>query len=347
MPYGEDEVILNGKITLKGGETATSIRNITFTGAVSTGQNAKLENCVLEEAAAINGSASFTGCLFRAGASVKEGSVSFLNNVFTGAAGCALSVDGGSADIRHNTFFGNASDLAVNPGTSAQVHSNIFSAAVTRGSGSFSHNCYHAGTLDSSALEQISEDHAIKEDPEFLNEKDGDFRLWKGSACSGKALADENVPENDRLGTVRPPAPAIGAYEATNETYTYYVDPAGDDAASGTADAPLKTIAAAAAAIRAGEEIIVREGTYTEDVTISDKKALGKDGFTRLTPTSLWKMSRFRLQPASLRRAAASPQQIPPSLNAKLPLNPAARTWISPAPRFSAAKKPSAWMAAA
>ncbi len=56
---------------------------------------------------------------------------------------------------------------------------------------------------------------------------------------------------------------------------TYVVDPAGDDADSGEADAPWHTIQHAASSVAAGDTVIIHAGTYQESVNVSRS---GTDG---------------------------------------------------------------------
>ncbi|NBR50066.1 DUF1565 domain-containing protein, partial [bacterium] len=55
-----------------------------------------------------------------------------------------------------------------------------------------------------------------------------------------------------------------------------YVAPNGDDAATGSATAPLRTIQSAYGKATAGDTIILREGTYREAVALDNKS--GKEG---------------------------------------------------------------------
>ncbi len=65
---------------------------------------------------------------------------------------------------------------------------------------------------------------------------------------------------------------------AVTATYgaTYYVSPNGNDAGSGSDAAPWRTIGKCATTITAGDTCVVRDGTYSENVTISRSGAEGR-----------------------------------------------------------------------
>lgn len=58
---------------------------------------------------------------------------------------------------------------------------------------------------------------------------------------------------------------------STVSAATYYVSPTGNDAASGAANAPFRTITRAARAVAPGDVVNVRGGVYTDRVSISSK----------------------------------------------------------------------------
>lgn len=78
-------------------------------------------------------------------------------------------------------------------------------------------------------------------------------------ACSPGSRAPSQGPSTTVYTT---PAPALA-------TADLVVAPNGDDGASGKADAPLRTIEAAAKQARPGMTVLVRDGTYTEDFKTS------------------------------------------------------------------------------
>jgi beta-glucanase (GH16 family) len=57
---------------------------------------------------------------------------------------------------------------------------------------------------------------------------------------------------------------------------TYYVSPTGNDANAGTLAAPWKTIAKANATLQAGDTVIIRAGTYNEDILPKNSGVAGK-----------------------------------------------------------------------
>jgi len=70
---------------------------------------------------------------------------------------------------------------------------------------------------------------------------------------------------------------------------TYFVDPAGDDSAEGTERAPWRTIQRAAAAVQAGDEVVVHPGIYREAVRISASGEPGKPIVFRGLPGAVLK----------------------------------------------------------
>jgi parallel beta-helix repeat protein len=76
-----------------------------------------------------------------------------------------------------------------------------------------------------------------------------------GAACGG----DSNSDPADPPATTAPPA----------DDATSYVDPQGDDEAAGTMAAPWRTLGRAVEELRPGDVVLVRSGTYAENVDIA------------------------------------------------------------------------------
>lgn len=83
-----------------------------------------------------------------------------------------------------------------------------------------------------------------------------------GGAAGSDAIADEQIAME--TGLAKSVALAEGGTEALAATgATYYVDPTGSDTATGSKEAPWKTIARAQTAARAGDTVYFRGGTYS------------------------------------------------------------------------------------
>ncbi|MGN1074912.1 MAG: right-handed parallel beta-helix repeat-containing protein [Eubacteriales bacterium] len=276
-PYGADgSYTLTGSVTVSGAK----VRGAVFAGAAElAGEGASLESCTLCAPSAITGEkASVNACTVLAGLTVTGKDARVTNCVITGAQTAGIAADGAAGlSVWNNTFADNASDLAFT-GTDAAVYNNIFSSESTTGSIDADYNCYNALTLSAGYLDTIAEPHAVKADPAFLNALNGDYRLHKLSPCAGAGLAAAGAPSTDKNGVSRT-AMDIGAYALVKAENVYYVSPDGDDSASGAQNAPFRTISRAASAIRAGEQIVILEGTYAEDVTLSGKAYSQPDSF--------------------------------------------------------------------
>lgn len=94
------------------------------------------------------------------------------------------------------------------------------------------------------------------------------------SATTPPATPPTTVP-------VTPTSPGTGRGSATVGTASYavpsgalFVAPSGDDSASGTEAAPFRTVASAIAKATSGQTIVLRAGTYNEQVVVPTAKAL-------------------------------------------------------------------------
>ncbi len=278
-PYRSDSVTISGAVAFSG---AAAVSGIRFTGPVAADSDAAFSGCTFEGLLTLSGENSSVSASFvEAGIildNARGGKV--VNCLLTGGK-TALTLTGSqSVSILNNTFYGNDKDLSADADSAGKVMNNIFSAENTLSAGmDADYNCYNAASLSVDYLDGITEEHAVKADPQFLNVRSGDFRLYRQSPCAGKGGAVSGVAA-DLNGVKRGNPCSIGAYELTDVENVYYVSPDGDDSAAGTEKAPFRTIGAAAAAVRPGEEVIILGGTYTEDVTISGKTVFSGSGCT-------------------------------------------------------------------
>ena len=152
----------------------------------------------------------------------------------------------------------------------ATIRNNIFSSEskFTSGTVDSDYNCYNTATLSGTYLNTITESNSIKANPEFVNYRAGDFRLHKLSACVGSGVKDASTPATDKNGAMRT-SDDIGAYTLVKLDNIYYVSTTGSDEAAGTQSAPFKTISYAISVLRAGEKIVVMDGEYNENLTIT------------------------------------------------------------------------------
>ncbi|MBI2557718.1 DUF1565 domain-containing protein [Candidatus Woesearchaeota archaeon] len=109
-------------------------------------------------------------------------------------------------------------------------------------------------------------------DPQFVNyqpDGSGDYHLKPTSPAIDKGIAFTKISE-DFDGVQRPVGSAydIGAYEyggtATTQTTgnTYYISPTGSDSNPGTSASPWKTFAFTIPKLKAGDTLILKDGTY-------------------------------------------------------------------------------------
>ncbi|THF84484.1 right-handed parallel beta-helix repeat-containing protein [Cohnella fermenti] len=278
------EVILRGAVQINGtaGKSVT-LQGLTLIGDLTlAGSNIRLDSNHIQGSVTLNqaNGAEVVNNIFAPAASVAIGisntdDSSIANNVITGRT-TAIQLSSGSQDnkIYNNTLYGNTKDVAVS-GNSANnaFRNNIFSTKIDSYSDNeFDYNLYNADTIGQADLNAVSEAHAVKASAQFINAKANDFRIYKQSPAMGSGIMDSNTPSKDINGNVRNTPVDIGAYAVAAIQVTYYVDGLmGDDANSGTQDAPFATIAAALNALRNGETVIVNAGTYNEDITLINR----------------------------------------------------------------------------
>ena len=287
-------VVFSGPVSITGSDAGSaSISDVTFDAAVTvTGKDVTVNNTVFTSNGSLSlnqaENAAVTNNIFEAADSTAvqlqdSTNCRLYNNVITQRNTAVKFTGAATANkIYNNTMYGNGSDIALSTGSTGNIlKNNIISAAVAnRSDNTFAYNLYNSDTISQSELEAFSEEHAVKASPAFINAKAKDFRIYKLSACAGAGIMDENTPVKDITGLTRSETPDIGAYAVKAIKYEYYVDASeGDDANAGTKDAPFKTIGAALAAIRAGETIHIAQGTYDENIILSDKPAMEADSY--------------------------------------------------------------------
>ncbi len=278
-PYRGASVTVSGAVAFSGAALVSGIR---FTGDVTAANDAAFTGCFFEAPLAITGeNASVSASFAEAGILLKNARGARIVNCLLTGAETALTLTGSkNVSILNNTFYANSKDISADADSTGKILNNIFSAENTLSGGmDADYNCYNAASLSAEYLNSITEENSVKADPQFLNIRNGDFRLYRQSPCAGKGSSAAGV-DTDINGLKRSSPCSMGAYELSDIQNIYYVSVNGDDSAAGTENAPFRTIGAAVAVVRPGEEIHVLEGTYTEDVTVSGKAAFAGSGCT-------------------------------------------------------------------
>ncbi|RAV23225.1 right-handed parallel beta-helix repeat-containing protein [Paenibacillus contaminans] len=283
MPY-EGEVIVNGPVHVIGTtDKAVSLQNLTFGGDVTvTGPKVTLNGNRIQGAVDLNQAegAAITNNIFAPKAadaiSINGSSNSLItNNVMTQRqSAIRLTAASTGNKLYNNTLYGNEKDVdRSGDSTGNMFKNNIFSTKIDSfADNEFDYNLYNEDTIASADLNAVPEAHAVKAPAEFINVKAKDYRIYKLSPAVGAGITDANTPAKDINGIARKNPSDIGAYAAAAIQVNYYVDAAqGDDAGSGTAEAPFKTISAALDVLRNGETVIVKAGAYDENITLTDR----------------------------------------------------------------------------
>ena len=278
-PYRNDEVTVTGTVSANGTEEApTLISGITFTDRTLALTTVAFSNCTFEGPLELMGKdPSVASSAIKGGITAQNTGCTVKNCLILSAATGLTAKDGSKVFLVNNTFYSNDKDLSVEAGCTVNAYNNIFSSESTvSGTLNADYNCY-SDSLPSDYLNTITEAHSIQADPQFINVRAGDFRLYRQSPCAA-AGDSSKAPASDLSGATRSTPPAIGAYEPSDVKNVYYVSPDGDDTAAGTESAPFQTLSAAVSAVRPGEEVVILDGTYTEDVTIINKSVYKTDG---------------------------------------------------------------------
>ncbi len=282
-PYN-GEVILKGTVNVIGAvDKAVSMKKLTFAGNISlSGQKVTIDGSHINGALTLNQTdgAVVTNNIFApkaANAILLNNSVnSFIaNNVITDRqTAIYLIAESTTNKIYNNTLYGNVKDVDFSAdSTGNSLKNNIFSTKIeSYANNEFDYNLYNADAIAQTDLEAITEAHAVKAPAQFINVRAKDYRIYKLSPAVGAGITDAVTPAKDINGIARKNPSDIGAYAATAVEVSYYVDAStGNDANSGIAEAPFKTIGAALNALRNGERVIVKAGTYNENIALANR----------------------------------------------------------------------------
>lgn len=292
MPYN-GEVTLSGAVSIKGtADKAISIERLTLAGNVTlSGKKVTVSGNRIQGVLAMGQAdgAVVTGNVFApkaADAIQLSGSVNSLitNNVISERETAIRFAASSTANkIYNNTLYGNGQDAVFSGDSTGNIFkNNIFSTRLSSyANNEFDYNLYNADTIAKADLDAITADaHAVKAAAGFINAKAKDYRLYKGSPAVGAGIKDEFTPGKDMNGIARKNPPDIGAYAAVAVDVSYYVDAVnGDDSSAGTAEAPFKTIGAALKALRNGETVVVKAGTYRENISLADRAGSEADSY--------------------------------------------------------------------
>jgi len=107
--------------------------------------------------------------------------------------------------------------------------------------------------------------HGINQNPLFVNENGGDWRLAATSPCIGTGRDGRDMGCFANSYWLPYVGPEMG--EPPVVTYNYYIATTGNDANPGTQSLPFRTFAKALTVVRPGDTVAVRGGTYTTSVT--------------------------------------------------------------------------------
>jgi nitrous oxidase accessory protein NosD len=293
-PYSAGATVtISGTVKINGTENKASvINNMTFNGRVTAeGKNVILSHCRFYSVVETADAEDITVMNSQFVSSNAKGVVikntigsKIINNMFSKrTVGITLSEKSTANIIYNNTFVGNTANdvsIAADADNNA-LKNNIFSTANADNAlgNTFSHNCYNTDTLSAEYLATITDTSSIKANPEFINFKNNDYRLYKLSPCVKAGVMDDFTPAKDINGIARSTPCDIGAYAVTDVQNIYYVAVSGDDRNSGTQTAPFATIGEAAKVVRQGEKVYISSGTYTEDVNIENKYSSSENSF--------------------------------------------------------------------
>ncbi|RIE05070.1 hypothetical protein D3H35_02765 [Cohnella faecalis] len=284
-PY-EGQVIINGALNVKGSaDKAITIKNLTIAGSTAlSGKKVTIDGNRINGVVALYQAdgAAVTNNIFApkaADAILVNDSVnsSITNNVITERQTAIHLADASAANkVFNNTLYGNGKDVDLSADSTGNIFkNNIFSTKrASNASNEFDYNLYNADTIGQADLNAIAEAHAVKAPAEFINARAKDYRIYKLSPAVGAGITDANTPAKDINGIMRKIPSDIGAYSAAAVDVSYYVDAStGKDTNSGTAESPFKTIGAGLNALRNGETVIVKAGTYTENIVLANRTA--------------------------------------------------------------------------